>query len=96
MVTFTVLFTLLILLRILNPRLGSLGWRLLLIGLSFPTFTFLGGGVVWWCTFGGDSSPVFAEDLLRCTLWGGIPCGFFASLTLRRVLLTGFAWDLED
>lgn len=93
MVTFTVLFTLLILLRILLPQVGSLAWRIVFIGLSFPIFTFLGGGLVWWIVYGSSSSPAIADDLLMCTVWGGIPCGFFGSLMLRRVLLTGFTFD---
>ena len=90
MVTFTVLLSLLILLRILVPRVGSLAWRIVVIGFSFPLFAWVGGTVVWWITFGGDSSRVVVEDLLRCVVWGGIPCGFFGSLTIRRILLNNF------
>lgn len=96
MVTFTVLFTMLILLRIMLPQVGSLALRIVCIGLSFPIFAFLGGGLVWLIVYGDVKSPTIAVDLLRCVVWGGIPCGFFGSLTLRRILLTGFTFDNTD
>jgi hypothetical protein len=96
MVTFTVLFMMLIMMRIMLPQVGSLALRIVCIGLSFPIFTFLGGGLVWLIVYGDAECPTIAVDLLRCAVWGGIPCGFFGSLVARRVLLTGFTFDNTD
>ena len=89
MSVYIILFVLLILLRVLWPAVGSLVWRIVLVGLSFPVFTFAGGWIMWWIFCGGEYSQTCVEDLLKYTIWCGLPCGFFGSFILKHALLTG-------